>query len=461
MRHLEPHGLLLRHFSSWCENKKRSADLELVGELLRLRDQYDDLEPTAWPSGSVEQLLLERWPSKGDVDVPETAILVDSLDAWFRFLRSTGRMAARSAEPKELTREARRAAGRMNQVASDRSHWSSSKVIMEFGRERGLIDDGIADIDELQTRLNQTTELWNSLPVVERRRLMPDPSGHGQPRDDLPGREAAMEEAGTDDPLVALLTTFTDRLPSGELPPPEVAGPQFRDAPYVRQVLALAEWVGGGKELTATEVLRLAPAREAYETLGLHSWTLAQLERRYPDESLRGVAAVGRSAWIDTEANRRWRSAADCEALDRLWWGACSAGLVAFEGRRVVRRQWEPDDDEAWLTLGIRAVFGLLERLESRSGLLAIVAQALLSSYVGNRSRVPRAELVDFYIDWLFEPSWPSSAHMRNHMAASVGGALGWVADAGLLTETEDHVQLTEAGDVFVTWWLQHLEQER
>lgn len=457
MRSLEPHELLLRHFSGWCETKQRVADVDLVGELLGLRDRYDELEPTYWPAGSVEHLLLERWPSKGDVGTPEEATLVDSLDAWFRFLRSTGRMAARSAEPKELTREARRAAPRMGEVASDRSHWSSTKVIMEFGREHGLIVDGIADIEELQAGLNQTMELWNSLPVAERRRLMPDPSGRGHRRDDLPGRVAAMEEAGTDDPLLALVATFTDRMPTGEVPPPEVAGPQFRDAPYLRQVLALADWIGDGKEMTATEVLRLAPAHEAYDTLGLHAWTVAQLERRYPDESLPGVAAVGRSAWIDTEADRPWRSAADCEALDRLWWGASSAGLVAFEGRRVVQRPFEPEDDEAWLVLGIRAVFGLLTRLESRGVLLEIVAQALLTSYVGSRSRVPKAELVDFYEEWVFEPELRWAGFSRD-LGPSVDEALGWVCDTGLLTETEEHVQLTEAGDVFVTWWLKFLE---
>ena len=91
-----------------------------LGELIRLRE-YDDLEPTYWPAGSVEHLLLERWPSKGDVDVPDETTLVETLDGWFRFLRSTGRMSGRSADPKQLAREARRAAPRMEVVAGDRA----------------------------------------------------------------------------------------------------------------------------------------------------------------------------------------------------------------------------------------------------------------------------------------------------------------------------------------------------
>lgn len=128
MTHLEPHELLLRHFATWCAGKKREASVELVGDLLGLRDRYDDLEPTYWPPGSVEHLLLARWPSTGAAEAPEQATLVESLDAWFRFLRSTGRMSARSAEPKELTREARRAADRMGEIAPDRSHWSTTRA---------------------------------------------------------------------------------------------------------------------------------------------------------------------------------------------------------------------------------------------------------------------------------------------------------------------------------------------
>lgn len=101
---------------------------------------------------------------------------------------------------------------------------------------------------------------------------------------------------------------------------------------------------------------------------------------------------------------------------------------------------------------------GLLERLEGQGSLLEIVVQALMTSYVGHRSRVPKVELVDFYVDWLVEPSWSVSVPMRHHLSMFVEEALGWVGDSGLLDVTRDHVQLTEAGDVFVSWWLQYLD---
>ena len=55
--------------------KKRVVDAELVGELIELRASYDELEPTYWPTGSVEHLILERWPAKGPVEVADADAL--------------------------------------------------------------------------------------------------------------------------------------------------------------------------------------------------------------------------------------------------------------------------------------------------------------------------------------------------------------------------------------------------
>ena len=53
---------------------------------------------------------------------------------------------------------------------------------------------------------------------------------------------------------------------------PAVSAPQYRASAYLRQVLALCEWVGEGREVTTTEVLRPAVARTAYADLGLWAW---------------------------------------------------------------------------------------------------------------------------------------------------------------------------------------------
>jgi hypothetical protein len=53
-----PHRLLLSHFSNWSQVKGREVDVQLLEGLLDLRAAYDDLEPTLWPTGSVQDLLL-------------------------------------------------------------------------------------------------------------------------------------------------------------------------------------------------------------------------------------------------------------------------------------------------------------------------------------------------------------------------------------------------------------------
>ncbi len=457
---------LLRGFAAWAEAKGRDIDLMLLDELLRLRSSYDELEPTYWPPGSVEHLLLERFPSKGPTETPESDVVSETLDAYFRFLRSTGRMSRRSADPKELAREARRNARRMHELAEDRVNWSPNKVLADFGRTIGIDLDGAPDLETLQRRLEQIQEAWNELPVSERRRLMPHPGDPtGEEADELPGREVAMRLFGTDDQILALLMTFADRLPTGELPPPEVVFPQLEGSEYLSQVLALAEWVGEGRAVTSTGVLRPALAKEVYAELGLGAWTRAQLRREYRDESLPGVAAIGLDAWIEREAERPWTRAADCQALHRLWVGAIASGLVRVSSTKVLGVVGLPPDDEGRLSVGLRALVGLMQLvLDSPYSAVPIVF-ALLTSYVDKRRLVTWDEIVTFHRTWRRSPKEQAELDeledrewFDNFDLNGVHGALGLVADTGLFIESDDGVALSDAGDVFVTAWLRFVE---
>ena len=449
-----PHHLLLTHFGTWVDAKDLHADLELIDQLLTLRNTYDDLEPTYWPDGSVTHLLLERWPAKGSVSPPDESSLVGSLEAWFRFLRSTGRMSGRSAQPKELIREARRAVPKMGQVSEDRSQWSQGKVLAEFGSSLGLDFDDAPDLTTLQDRLAATQAAWNALPWNERIRLMPDPESHDESL-----RERTARLSGTDDPVVGLLMSFRHELPSGTLPTPDVTGPQFARSSYLRQVLALASWAEGGQPLTDTDVLRVAASRDAYAVLGLDAWTRAQLAREYPDDRWAGVHVVGHEQWVEDLATKPWRSAADCVALDRLWWGGHSSGLLQIRGRKVYGVPDADRTDGDWLQLGVTAFAGLLEWLEHRPGPLVLVVQALMRSYVTQRSWIGIEELTEFYAAWWYSPSFRERYPREDDLSVRV--ALGHVVDTGLLDESADAVRLTEAGDVFVTWWLKRMEQPR
>jgi len=54
---------LITQFAAWATRKGRQPDLDLLTTLLDLRASYDDLAPTYWPAGSVEDLLLDLWPA--------------------------------------------------------------------------------------------------------------------------------------------------------------------------------------------------------------------------------------------------------------------------------------------------------------------------------------------------------------------------------------------------------------
>jgi hypothetical protein len=455
---------LLHPFQTWADKRGRRVDVRLLGDLLELRSTYDDLPLTAWPLGSVEHLLLERWPSKGAVAAPDEQVLVDTLDAYFRFLRGTGRMASRSGEPKELAKEARRAAPRMAEAAADKTNWSSGKVLMDFGRDIGIDMDDAATADDLQQKLDAITAAWNALPTAERRRRMPMPGDLPGEDPELSGRQNAMQGYGVDDGLIALVMTFAQQLPTGELPPEHVVAPLFRESPYLQSVLRLADWVGEGREVTGTRVLRPAVAHEAYDALGLDAWTRQLLRREYPDEFLPGVAKVGRESWIEQQATKPWSRAADCRALHRLWMGAAACGLVRIESTVARREKPAALDDEAWVERGVRACVGLMNSILDEAPGAETLAFALLSSYVRGRGPVTWQEIADFNRNWFSVPelrdsrSPESNAWVAEYTRRESRHYLGLMADTGLYTESDEAVTLTEAGDVFVTAWLRYLE---
>ena len=458
------HDLLLRHFETWARKSGRTPDLDFMEVLLDLRSSYDDLAPTFWPPHSIEHLLTERWPAKGPIETPEPSVVADTLEAFVRFLRNTGRLASGSGDPSALAKEARRSSKRMAEVASDRASWSFTKQLQDFGLSQGISFEDAPDLDTLQARLDHVTALWNALPIDQRRALSPSGGGPAV-NQELSGKQAAMASYGVDDPVVALLLTFADRLPTGRLPDEDVVAPYVAQSSYGQRLLRLAEWVGDGKEITGTSVLRPALAREAYDVLGLGDWQLAQLRREYPDERLGGVAKVGLDAWIAERMEQRWRSAADCEELHRLWLGAVGSGLVLLEGKRA---RWGGEHDLSaarWVEIGVRAVVTMAEAQRARPfGFFALVF-ALMESYVGHGTPVPKESMLEFLIDWQWSPAdqaeWDewSPGWRERHYGPYVEEAAGIWSDTGLYTEDEQSISLTPFGDVFVTAWLAFLEQ--
>ena len=66
---------------------------------------------------------------------------------------------------------------------------------------------------------------------------------------------------------------------------------------------------------------------------------------------------------------------------------------------------------------------------------------------------------MEFHLDWLFPPR-DRHLSVEADWFPFVDEALGWIADTGIIEERDDSIRLTEAGDVFVTWWLDHMREK-
>jgi hypothetical protein len=294
--------LLIRHAAKWAEKRSAPFDADLLETALELRSLHDGLAANRWPEGSVEHLMLERWPAHGPSGVPDVDALVATLESFWKFLSNTGRMARGSADPRVLRAEARRAEGEMTAAAADTGRHSQGKVLQEFGREIGISLDEAESMEDLQDRLDRVAEAWNNLPQEERFRRSP-----GKPRLD-------------DDDGGVLLPAD-----------PELSAPQWLGSAFCRSLIAFAQWVGDGREVTATGQLRPAVAREAYRELDLWEWE-------------RGWWRIGHDEVLDPEADEimrevsatSWRSAGDSPALARLWSTLVATGLVEVRSKRAV-----------------------------------------------------------------------------------------------------------------------------
>ena len=447
-----PHRLLLSHFTTWLQAKDREVDVQLLESLLDLRATYDDLEPTLWPTGSVQDLLLRLVPAKGPAEPLPSDATVDVLDAYFRFLRNTGRMSARSAAPADLAKEARRSAKKMTAAARDRTNWSPGKSMINYGESIGISLDNLASVDELQDRLDQIGASWNELPIHERQRLDP-------PKDNLSGRSRAMAAYQTDDEVEALITAFRYEMPEGDLPSLEEVAPIIRDAGLFRQLEALAHWIGPRAEITATGVLRPAAARRAFDDLGLVAWSRGWLEREYADIPSQ-VPPEEMETILDTLAPlQTWRSARDCLPLDRLWNAALACQVIRIEGRWAYAAWPEPLDDEDVVKLATRAGLGLLySYLDQAPGFgLPVLCYALLRTYVRRPRPIPFHEIEEFAVSWVLPPSDRDRSEyqmVRRVIRSTMRFALYRLDDLGIFSQTENEIALTAWGDYFVAAWL-------
>jgi hypothetical protein len=331
------HQLLIRHAHAWAASKNRPLTPDLLEAALDLRAVHDDLPATSWPAGTVEHLMLRRWPAHG-TEAPDAEALAATLDTFVHFLRATGRMASGSADPKALAKEAYRSAPKMAAADADVGAHSSTKVLLNFGHEIGISLDDAASSRELEERLERIQDAWNALPQEERVRRMPLTSSAPSAK--------SLQVAFNDDGDVRQLARRGD---------PVVAADQARSSAFVKDLLALVEWVAPSKQVTDIGVLRLAAAREAFEHFELWRW----------QERLRDAGrAVGDEELAYPPADPReftWRSAADVPPLERLWWAAEAASLLDIRATVVKPIALRPTTNDEWVMLACFAAAGLWE----------------------------------------------------------------------------------------------------
>lgn len=280
----------------------------------------------------------------------------------------------------------------MPAACEDPTRRSASKTLMEFGESIGLTLDGLDSIEEANERLQQIMHAWNELPDDQRMSLAPQSAHQGSLRGvaatQLMATMLDEDDDDVEDPWG--LGDENGVIPFADLA--EVAA-DVRASTFVQQCRRLVEWVGDGREITSKEVLRLAPAREAYDVLGLAQWDLT-------DERL---ATGGEWEEMPPEAEELWaraardafRSAADCRALDRLWLPCLEAGMLELSRTRAYAAWVEPESDEEWRHRGVALVASLLMHLESMH--VHAVIGTLVHLLDPARESLPLRELEDWW----------------------------------------------------------------
>ena len=394
--------------------------------------------------------MLVRWPAHGPLDPPDVPELMTSLETWWRFLRNTGRLAGGSADPADLVREAKAAGRKMTAACADQANFGESKQLFAFGREIGITMDDLASTDEANGRIQQIVEAWNALPTGERQRRSPstghagsrmgqaltDAAGHLQQEGELPVGWQLPEPPrldGTDD---------TPVFPTD----PAVSAPLYRASPYLRQVLALVEWVGEGREVTGTEVLRPSLGKQAYVDLGLWQWERAWLQASgmdLPEEDDRMDSVLSHTG-VSV-----WKTCADCLALDRLWLPALSAGLIEIHGRKATaNRTLVPQTEVEWPPLAQMLLLGLASRAQNDFALEPLLGVLFRIAWEGKEPHT-EAELADA---WWSSPTNSYASNLPNRELARQASdrelrqCLAMFGDTGAWTMRQGKLIGTEIG---------------
>ena len=459
--------MLLRQAQKWAEKSKRTFDKDLVSEALQLRADHDGVAANDWPEGSVADLMLVRWPSHG-IGVPDVELLVTSLGTYWRFLRNTGRLRG-SKEPASLVLEAKRAKTGMAEACADPANFGSAKGLLAFGREIGIDVDGAGSLEETNDRLAQIVTVWNNLPDDERLARSDATLGNQSPLSQaVSGGMNSLLQTGTLPPDWHLppfprldsvgpfgqhieneLDDDVDLTEYLQYYPPQETVVEVRKTPYTKRLIALVDWVGDGKQVTSSRVLRPAVARQAYDELNLVEWDSADV---IGSEQFLLDAEKASKAQLDQLIKERrdgWRTALDCRSLARLWEPALQYGLISVRGTTArAERSALPVHDKDWVALALRCLLTIaIHGSDVELGFSLVV---LLTGLLPETAGGP-VSISGFRQSWYQNEVNPAAAYVEPEMRkiASdwwLSGALCEMADAGVWVRDGDTLYPTKFG---------------
>ena len=163
---------ILDEFQDWAQRHNRPVNLTVIETLLAGGSHRRRGTGPMWRAGDVAAAVDRAVGVAPVAFLVDAVVLEDTLDAWFRFLRNTGKLGAGSADVGVLRREARRAA----RTAKDRAFELVAELFdscdepeepwddpddPRYENIRVLRDLGIESFDVL-------ARSWGSLPDPER-----------------------------------------------------------------------------------------------------------------------------------------------------------------------------------------------------------------------------------------------------------------------------------------------------
>lgn len=276
---------LLAQFDGWAAAAIETTDsLQAdVGTFLEWRYQYSNGDLGSFTRGDVEEYLLEWCPRK--LSYPPDAWLgvVEAVRSWLLFVYETGKWDGPPVTP--LLRV-------LDEITPDFLGAMSEPT--NFGLAKGLFTHEVfADVDmEDPASLQAAMDAFNALPFEER---------------------AAAADGGLG-PAPNVVEFERIELAPTPLPDEARAAEEAADAPIVRQVAAIVEFLGAGRALTQKGNLKIADARELL--------ALVPTDDR-PDHRI-------------GDREYKLRSSEDLHHLTYLLDAAKEAGAIRVHGKKLV-----------------------------------------------------------------------------------------------------------------------------